>query len=81
MTTPAVDWKQRASELVREDEAFASALVVARGERQARRLISEIEVAAIAYAAAMKRRKDPEAALAVEVRRLKKSVLAQAAGR
>jgi hypothetical protein len=75
MATQAIDWKQRASEMVREDEAFANALAEVAGARAARRAIAETEARAIAVAATMARRKDPEKALATEIRRLKKAAL------
>jgi hypothetical protein len=75
MANHAIDYRQRASELVRDDESFANALRLAAGERRARRMLAEVESAAIAFASKMKRRKDPDATLAAEVRRLKRAAV------
>lgn len=67
-----IDWKQRASEMVREDEAFADALLSAGlSEERAMQVLSEVEAAAMA--AAEKLRSQPK--LAEKIRKIKKAAL------
>ncbi|MEK8022873.1 MAG: hypothetical protein AAB229_03595 [Candidatus Hydrogenedentota bacterium] len=73
---PVDDLKQRASELVREDEAFAEKL---RGkklsEKDMRRILTEVETAAILAAGKIKSGKGALERLVKQVRILKKKAL------